>query len=110
MFSIGVWDTKGARTGKAARAVTFNRVIMFLLCSCFCFVFSIGVWDMKVARAGKGVKVASLDWFLVHESGQNKQWCVSGGLLRFNSIRSCFRCLVVLHLLLLFRTKWPRLR
>ena len=61
-----------------------------------------------MARAGKGARVSSLDWFLVHESGQDKQWCVSEGLLQFNSIRSCFHCLVVLRLLLLFRTKWLR--
>ena len=31
VFSISVWDTKVAKTGKAARAASFNRVMMFLL-------------------------------------------------------------------------------
>ena len=91
MFSIGVWDTKVARTGKAARAASFNRVMLFLLN--VVFVFSIGVWDTKVARTGKAARAASFNrvmlfllnvvfcalyWCLGHESGQNKQGCESG--------------------------------
>ena len=56
MLPIGVWDTKAATTGKAARAAGFSRVV------CFCyvvFVFSIGVWDTKAARTGKAASAAS---------------------------------------------------
>ena len=31
LFSIDVWDTKVAKTGKAARAASFNRVMLFVM-------------------------------------------------------------------------------
>lgn len=117
MFSLGAWDTKVAKTGKAARMTGFSRVMLFILCNFVCsllvfptrkwpeqatlkeglasiescfryivFVFSIGLWNTKVSTASKGVRVTSLDWFLVHESSQNKQWCVSDGLFQFSSV------------------------
>ena len=50
--------TKVARTGKAARTASFNRVLLFLL---WRFVFSIGVWDTKVAKTGKAARTASFN-------------------------------------------------
>ena len=48
VFSIGVWDTKVARRGTAARVASYNRVKLFLLN--VVFVFSIGVRDTNMAR------------------------------------------------------------
>ena len=48
-----------ARTEKAARAASFNRVMLFLLN--VGFVFSIGVWDTKVVRAGKAERAVSFN-------------------------------------------------
>ena len=58
VFSIGVWDAKLAKTGKAVRVASINRVILLLL---FSFVFSIGVWDTKVARTDKAARAASFN-------------------------------------------------
>ena len=59
VFSIGVWDAKVAKTGKAARAASFNRVMLFPLN--VVFVFSIGVQDTKEAKTGKTARAASFN-------------------------------------------------
>ena len=79
-----------ARTGKATRAASFNRVKSFLLN--VVFMFSIGVRDTKVARTNKAARAATFNMVMLfllcsfcvlycclgHESSKNSQSGESG--------------------------------
>ena len=115
-FSIGVWDAKLAKTSKAARVASINRVMLLLLFRSCVFHWCLqhesgqnrpGCESSQLKQShvvSDKCSFCVLYWCLGHKSGQNRQGCESGQLQQSRVVSVIqFLC----SLLVFWKRKWP---